>query len=252
MAEAREAARVSGLKVFHVGIPCSKGHLEGKRVSSGECYTCASLRDKAKYLEKRDEKLKKRAAYVAKNKEKIDAWQKDFREANRELLRERGRLNRLSRVTDVRERQREYYASNSASMRSKASKKRASRALRTAFFGAEHKAKTEAVSLAFQELSVKLTEKTGENFNVDHMIPLRNKLVCGLHVWNNLQLIPEDLNLGKGNKLVLTEPFEWVLALSNREILKSPAWCDEAEAYYRGIGWDFRKGAYVSGPYCSS
>ena len=35
---------------------------------------------------------------------------------------------------------------------------------------------------------------------VDHIIPLRNKLVCGLHTWDNLQLLDPIKNNQKGNR----------------------------------------------------
>lgn len=41
---------------------------------------------------------------------------------------------------------------------------------------------------------------TGQEHHIDHMLPLRGKTVSGLHVWNNLQVIPKELNLRKGNK----------------------------------------------------
>lgn len=47
-----------------------------------------------------------------------------------------------------------------------------------------------------------LTEVTGCQHHVDHIIPLRGKTVCGLHVENNLRAVPHYLNARKGNKLI--------------------------------------------------
>jgi hypothetical protein len=46
-----------------------------------------------------------------------------------------------------------------------------------------------------------LTEVTGCQHHVDHIIPLRGNNVCGLHVENNLRAIPHFLNTRKGNSL---------------------------------------------------
>ena len=49
-------------------------------------------------------------------------------------------------------------------------------------------------------LSKLRTEIFGFPWHVDHVIPLQGKLVCGLHVENNLQVIPGSENCKKSNK----------------------------------------------------
>lgn len=44
------------------------------------------------------------------------------------------------------------------------------------------------------------TKMLGFAWNVDHIVPLIHPKVCGLHVHNNLRVIPATENIAKGNR----------------------------------------------------
>lgn len=50
------------------------------------------------------------------------------------------------------------------------------------------------------DLATRRTKTTGIKWSVDHIVPLRSKLVCGLHVPENMMVIPASINSSKGNR----------------------------------------------------
>jgi hypothetical protein len=57
-----------------------------------------------------------------------------------------------------------------------------------------------AVIKEFYDAAKRKTKQTGTMHHVDHIIPLKGRLVSGLHVENNLQVIPAVTNISKSNR----------------------------------------------------
>ena len=54
----------------------------------------------------------------------------------------------------------------------------------------------------FYQVAQMRTKESGEEWHIDHIIPLRGKTVSGLHVPWNMQIIRGSENLKKHNKLI--------------------------------------------------
>ena len=58
-----------------------------------------------------------------------------------------------------------------------------------------------AAFLELETKKLKLASETGIKYEIDHIIPIKHKLICGLHVPWNLQIVTKDYNNSKGNRV---------------------------------------------------
>jgi len=129
------------------------------------------------------------------NRAKVNATSRKWREENSAWFKEYAIVNREK----LREKERRTYRKSSAKAIARARrhqllKKRAEPLWLTLDM--------QQAILAVYEEAVRLAKETGIPHHVDHIIPLNNSKVCGLHVPWNLQAIPASANMSKGNRLL--------------------------------------------------
>jgi hypothetical protein len=133
-------------------------------------------------------KRKKDLEYAAKNREKAKQKSAEWYAENKEYANER-----------MRTYGKQWRTKNKDKNCSKSNKYRASKLKATPkWVDEEHQWLIDEV----YHLSKIRSEHTGILWHVDHIVPLQGKNVCGLHVIENLQVIPSKENLSKGNKHV--------------------------------------------------
>jgi hypothetical protein len=118
--------------------------------------------------------------YVESNQEKVLGRLKNFRDKNKDYFSNWAKLNRSKR--NQQQAEREHKKRNAT----------------PSWLTVEQRKLMENVYWLARDLTV----TSGEAYHVDHIVPIKGKLVCGLHVPWNLQILPSDLNLSKGNKFL--------------------------------------------------
>jgi hypothetical protein len=201
----RQNAIAKGLPTCY-GSPCKKHpELEGLRRVSGACVQCAKetlvkcrknnpekLREwtKTQYVKQRQNPefvVKKRELdrqYQKQNREKMSLRVKEWMTAHPEKAKEYAAAHR----------QRHPGAKNADT-----AKRRAAKLLRTPKWLSSDD--LWVIQEAYK-LAALRTKMFGFVWHVDHIIPLQGALVSGLHVPENLQVIPWIDNIRKGNSLV--------------------------------------------------
>jgi hypothetical protein len=125
--------------------------------------------------------------------ESIAAWRAANPERVRNTQRAAEQKYRESNVDKVREKCRKWEKQN-PHKRGVITSKRRSAKLNATPAWADHNA-----IRTLYEKAHEFSMPTGERWEVDHVVPLRSNLVCGLHCEANLQLLVKELNASKKN-----------------------------------------------------
>lgn len=143
------------------------------------CKECEAKRRQSNKYKKIAQKAAKK--YRDKNPKKISIYNKKYRDINKDLLNERMReWHRINR-----------HLSTFHKAKRRASKKQAT----------PNWCELEDIKVLYLEAR-DLTLLSGIQHHVDHIIPLQNEKVCGLHCLDNLRIITAKENAEKYNHLI--------------------------------------------------
>lgn len=131
-----------------------------------------------------------RLVHAAEIRARTKRWVAANREKARNYSREWARKNRVAE----RERSRKWYAANPQWSAAKTQWRQAQKLRATPCW-----ANREEMQKFYAE-AAQLTRATGIEWQVDHIVPLKSPLVSGLHVQNNLRVIPAAVNIAKSNR----------------------------------------------------
>jgi len=203
----RKEAKTLNSPRYNTGKACKHGHFADRFTSSGTCSECLAPRRRAharKWAKENPEEKKRRAAeWYKNNTEAIIERVRDNYYKDLDRSRERGREYAATHKQEAIERNRAWREANPDYVRRhyKTRNKEALTAGRAKYRAArrnavppwltdEHKEQIKEI----YKLRRTLSESTGVEHQVDHIVPLQGGTVCGLHVPWNLRVITAEEN----------------------------------------------------------
>lgn len=198
-------AKARGLKHYFTGKPCKRGHIDTRLVSIRACMSCMRMYQK-EYYERYPDRLRERGRQYYKNNreqciQQTRDWEKknpgmkakydkEYYLRNREKVRKQARKNYLSNRRERIENAQRWFAEN----------KERRRPYMRHYQNARRRNMGRATPpwADLDELR-KFYEDCPEGYEVDHIIPLKGKNVCGLHCVENLQYLTRSDNAAKHN-----------------------------------------------------
>jgi 5-methylcytosine-specific restriction endonuclease McrA len=187
--KSRGEAKQTGSKYYFTGQPCKHGHI-APRKTKGACLDCLKA-EWAKGNETRAEYFKKynqsdagiaaKQKYYVKNRETVVARAQARPVEEKRAYRNNWKVQNQDQVlADNKVRRRKHRQATPPWI--------------------TRKQKSEIRQL--YQIAITMTKTTGEQYVVDHIVPLRSEVVCGLHVPWNLRVITREENLKKSNKMI--------------------------------------------------
>lgn len=200
-----------------------------KAKPKAECKACFAAYHRAYYEKNRDKVLARTKAYQAANQEVVAQRQADWYQRNKQHVLERSKTWQQSNKARETERLRAWYDARKVEVQATRKAKLLADPDRKARFDEYQKRyyeenrhlwteKSARRNRALQQATpawadfkairavyracMKLTDETGQRHEVDHIVPLRGRNVCGLHVEHNLRIVTLRDNRVKGNKLI--------------------------------------------------
>jgi L-rhamnose mutarotase len=174
---ARKEAKAAGLTTYFTGQPCREGHVAAHWTSSANCVICERASFDLAFCCNKKAPIRRTEEYRAEH-------QRKWRAANAEKERARVREYQI----ENKERYMEYQTAYQAARRV-----------------LQRKAQPPWVDVAglraiYRDMRRK-NRKAGKIVcHVDHIVPLKGRNVCGLHVPWNLRVISARENMQKGNR----------------------------------------------------
>ena len=180
----RKEAKALGATHYFTGDPCGRGHV-APRKTKGACIECMK-EDWATDNERRKSKPKSDAAKAAGRR---------YYDKNKDLVLARANNQPVEQRRAARN---AWKGRNPEAVQASANAwKRRARHAMPPWLTDKHKVQIREIYLAARDL----TRRTGVKHVVDHIIPLRSEVVCGLHVPWNLQILTHIENSTKSNRL---------------------------------------------------
>ena len=189
--KSRAEAKATNAKYYFTGEPCKHGHI-APRKTKGSCVECMKVEWK--------EAAEKRIDYFVQynKKEEVKERKHDWYLKNRDQVIETA----ATRPPEVLREYRNAWKRNNV-IQIRADTKARRRKHRQATPPWLTRSQKSEIRQIYQ-IAITMTKTTGEQYVVDHIVPLRSEEVCGLHVPWNLRVMTQEENLKKSNKLLDT------------------------------------------------